>query len=94
MQRGHDASHARRAKWDQYATPDDRRRLTDTVGEGHLQRDWQGDVAEFRHEYFLAMRIDTSSLQDELRRLFRLVWRAIKRQSDARCVEDRRLREC
>jgi len=41
---------ARGAEWNQHATADDRSGLTHAIGESHLQRNGEGNVAEFRHE--------------------------------------------
>ena len=45
-----DARHALLAKWDQHAAADNGRGVGgDTVGEDHVERDGDGDVAEFGH---------------------------------------------
>ena len=45
-----DARHALLAEWDQHASAHDGRGVRgDTVGEDHVERDGDGDVAEFGH---------------------------------------------
>jgi hypothetical protein len=50
VQLNHDARHALLTKWDQHAPADNRRGIRrNAVGECHVQRHGQGNVAEFGH---------------------------------------------
>jgi hypothetical protein len=47
-----DARHALLAKWDQHAASSDGRGVRrDTVGEDHVERNGDGDIAEFGHGF-------------------------------------------